>query len=411
MNNYGKLEVFIPRNLLKVKDEIDLEVNCEGFSAVEINWENGFVSRIKSLDNKNSKPKQILLPRFVESHAHLDKSFSWKNFPNLKSNYENALSVNLQEHITRTSGKVINGAEKSIKLAISNGYRAIRTHIDTYNSQDLNVWIELFNLQEKYNNVLKLQFVSLAPLEFWNSSNGKLLAKKLKKYDGILGGVVVPPFNKRNIAKLLSNIILLANKYKLGIDFHIDESNMKPGAGIKVLLSTINKLNCKVPITCSHLSSILFLKEREISYLCNEIAKNKIKVVALPLTNFWLLNRDQRTLPLKRPIAPIKKLQESFVDVSIGGDNVQDSWYPFGNFDPLYLMSHSMPMMQLNPWERLTLSAFVTAPSRLLNLSWDGTIMEGCPADFVVLEGSAWADIFSLNLKRKILINGKWYKK
>ena len=139
------------------------------------------------------------------------------------------------------------------------------------------------------------------------------------------------------------------------------------------------------------------------------MAEKNIKVIALPLTNFWLLNRSNKTTSLKRPVAPIKQLQKSHVDVSLGSDNVQDPWYPFGNFDPFYLLSCSIPMLQLNPWERMTLSSIFLAPSRLLNLKWDGLIKKGCPADFVILEAQRWADVFSTNLKRKVFINGDLY--
>jgi len=70
-----------------------------------------------------------------------------------------------------------------------------------------------------------------------------------------------------------------------------------------------------------------------------------------------------------------------------------------------------MPMLQINPWDRLSLSAIVNAPSRLLNLNWDGVISLGCPADFVVVEGNNWGDIFSNNLKRKVFIKGNCYQK
>ena len=204
-------------------------------------------------------------------------------------------------------------------------------------------------------------------------------------------------------------MLLLADKYKLEIDLHIDESTMEPGAGLKVLLEVIDKLKIRVPITCSHLSSILFLKEHEILDLGKKLADKNIKVVALPLTNFWLLNHKSKITSLKRPVAPIKELQKSLVDVSVGSDNIQDPWYPFGNFDPFYMMSCSMPMLQLNPWERMSLSSIFFAPSRLLNLKWDGLIKKGCPADFVILDAQRWADVFSSNLKRKVFIKGDLY--
>jgi cytosine deaminase len=406
LSNSGKVEALIPRALFSIENNVNLNIDFEDLCAVSISWENGFVSELKPLKIKNKKPNNILFPRFVEAHSHIDKSFTWDEFPNLRSNYDGALSINLKEHNSRTTKKVIERAEKSLNLAIKNGYRAIRTHIDTYQHQGNDLWTEIFKLQEKYSSKLQLQFVALSPLEFWQTDDGKKLAKNLSEHKGILGGVVVPPFNKRQTSKLLSKMLLLADKHKLEIDLHIDESVKEPAAGVKVLLEVIDKLQIKVPITCSHLSSILFLKENEILNLGKKIAAKNIKVVALPLTNFWLLNHKSKITSLKRPVAPIKQLQKSLVDVSVGSDNVQDPWYPYGNFDPFYMMSCSMPMLQLNPWERMTLSSIFLAPSRLLNLKWDGLIKKGCPADFVVLDAQRWADVFSSNLKRKVFIKG-----
>ncbi len=410
MINSGKTEVLIPRCLCEIENADNLNVDDEGFASVFVAWEKGIVSELKPINIKNKKPNKILFPRFVETHSHLDKAFTFGEFPNFKSNYQEALSVNLEEHKTRSKIKVLERAEKSLNLALKNGYRAIRSHVDTYESQDNNIWDELFKLQKKYSSKLKLQYVALAPLEFWDTPHGEELAKKFSKEKGILGGVLVPPFiNKAKIKYLLSKTLLLADKYKLEIDLHIDESTIEPGAGIKVLLETIDRLNIKVPITCSHLSSILSLDNNEILNLGSKIAEKDIKVIALPLTNFWLLNRKEQITPLNRPVAPIKQLQKSLVDVSIGSDNVQDPWYPFGNYDPVYLMSLAMPMLQLNPWERLTLSSIFLSPSRLLNLTWDGLVKKGCPVDFVLFNAEKWADIFSTNLKREVLINGEIY--
>lgn len=410
MSSLVKFEVLIPRSLCEVENAEKLTVDDEGLVPFFVTWEKGIVLELKPLNVGNKKPKKILFPRFVETHSHLDKSFTWGEFPNFKSNYEEALSVNLEEHITRNTKKVLVRAERSLNLALKNGYRAIRSHIDTYEALENDIWTELFNLKEKYSSRLKLQFVALAPLEFWDTANGEELAKKFSANKGILGGVLVPPFNKKIIKCLLSRMLLLADKYQLEIDLHIDESISEPGAGIKILLETIDRLNIKVPITCSHLSSILSLKDNEIINIGKKIADKDIKVIALPLTNFWLLNRKEKSTSLNRPVAPIKQLQKSLVDVSIGSDNVQDPWYPFGNYDPFYLMTCAMPMLQLSPWERLTLSSLFLAPSRLLNLKWDGLIKKGCPADFVIVDAEKWADIFSSNLTKKVFINGELYR-
>ena len=47
-----------------------------------------------------------MLPRLVEPHAHIDKAFTWKKFPNLDGTYKGALTANLSEIENRTSIKV-----------------------------------------------------------------------------------------------------------------------------------------------------------------------------------------------------------------------------------------------------------------------------------------------------------------
>ena len=107
MSNSGNSEVLIPRCLFEIENVDNLKVDLEDLASVFVSWEKGIVSELKPINVENTKPKKILFPRFVETHSHLDKSFTWGEFPNFKSNYEEALSVDLEEHITRTTKKVI----------------------------------------------------------------------------------------------------------------------------------------------------------------------------------------------------------------------------------------------------------------------------------------------------------------
>ena len=78
-------------------------------------------------------------------------------------------------------------------------------------------------------------------------------------------------------------MLLLASKYKLEIDLHIDESIIEPGAGIKVLLETIENLKINsIPITCSHLSSLISLSNREILNLGKKMAEKILRLLPYP---------------------------------------------------------------------------------------------------------------------------------
>jgi cytosine deaminase len=96
------------------------------------------------------------------------------------------------------------------------------------------------------------------------------------------------------------------------------------------------------------------------------------------------------------------------VVVAVGGDNVQDPWFPGGDFDPLALLRFCLPASHLVPWRRQGLSPFTTAAARLLELGWDGVLRLGGPADLVVLGASCWQDVLAGNPRRRVLRAGRW---
>ena len=204
------------------------------------------------------------------------------------------------------------------------------------------------------------------------------------------------------------NLVKLAGQLNCGIDLHIDEADHYPAYGLKKLIKVLSHMELKVPITCSHSSSLGLLPEGELRRLSEQIAHYRVNVIALPLTNSWLLGRYSNKTPVTRPLAPIKQLQQAGVIVAVGGDNIQDPWFPLGRLDPLELISLSMPLTQLAPWHRLGLAPFTTSAANVMKMEWDGTIGVDSPADFVLIDGSSWTEAFTSTKKRQIVIAGEW---
>ena len=109
-------------------------------------------------------------------------------------------------------------------------------------------------------------------------------------------------------------------------------------------------------------------------------------------------------------MAPIHQLQRGGVRVAVGGDNVADPWFPGGDFDPLALMAASIPLAQLAPWQRLGLVPFTTAAAEAMDLSWNGVLCEGAPADLVVLQAGTWSEALRRPPQRRVLIGGRWWQ-
>lgn len=100
---------------------------------------------------KTSKvPKEILLPRFAEPHAHIDKAFSWSRSPNLRGSYQEALAANLREYELRSEEELIFRVEKCLNLALVNGIRSIRSHIDSFGKTAMRDWDLIENIRTKW---------------------------------------------------------------------------------------------------------------------------------------------------------------------------------------------------------------------------------------------------------------------
>ena len=405
----GCLEAWVPRSLLtREVDVLSARVTAEGLCPLRICWQDGRLCSFELIDADVLSPKRLLLPRLAEPHAHLDKAFTWLEFPNLQGTYGGAMVANFKERQSRTLIGVRQRAERSLKLALRHGLRAMRSHVDSLGPATDSSWEALLDLQRQWQEWMELQWVALVPIEHWSTREGDQLAGRVAAVGGLLGGVVVPPFDPGKTRDSLRQMLQLADRLGCGIDLHIDESQSHPAAGLKQLLLVLDRMSITVPITCSHASSMGLLPPGAVRRLADRMAHHRLNVVSLPLTNGWLLSKQPRRTPVERPLTPIHQLQLAGVTVAVGGDNVQDPWFPVGNFDPLALMAFSLPLAHLAPWQRLGLAPFTTAAARVMNLSWEGTLQPGSPANLLILEAGSWAEALAVPPRRQVIVDGNW---
>ena len=408
-NRSDFLQAWIPRGLLELQAQHRVPAcTLEGLTPVQIQWCEGVLEDLRPLDADQSPPEHVVLPRLVDAHVHLDKAFTWQDHPNLLGTYEEALKANLVEHQSRSTELVLIRGERALQQAFMQGLRAVRSHIDSGGPGAASSWDALELLQRRWQDRVELQLVALAPLPFWTSAEAESMARRLAKCRGLLGGVLDPSMVGPAVDQSLKALLELADRHGLAVDLHIDEADHAPAQGVKQLLRALTITPVEVPITCSHASSLALLPQAALQRLGERMIRANLQVVALPLTNAWLLERRSDITPLQRPQAPIRQLQRSGVRVAVAGDNVADPWFPAGDFDPLSLMAAAIPLTQLLPWQRLGLAPFTTAAAGVLGLSWDGVLRRGAPADLVAVKGTSWSDVLRGSSSRRVLVQGQW---
>ncbi len=354
-------------------------------------------------------PLPLALTPLVEPHAHLDKAFSGEAFPNPEGTMAGAMAANGREAAERQAEAVRRRGERALERAWRYGLRAIRSHIDSLGPWAAPSWEVLLELRRHWQGRVDLQLVALVPVGHWRTPEGEAFAAWVAARGGLLGGVLGAPFRTTRADRdALLALMLLAERLGCGVDLHVDESAEDHGRGVALVSDLLLRHRLAVPLTCSHASSMALLAERPCRRLAEAMAAAAVGVVALPTTNLWLLGKHHRRTPSIRPQAPIRQLQEAGVTVAVGGDNVQDPWFPGGDFDPIALLRFSLAASHLMPWRRLGLSPFSTAAAQLLGLDWDGVLREGAPADLLVLGASSWGELLARPPRRRVLRAGRW---
>ena len=405
----GVVDAWVPQGLLDLDPATAFpSVEIQGLTPVRLAWHRGCLREPKPLNADQSPPSRIVLPRLVDCHVHLDKAYTWQEHPNLSGSYEGALNANLQEHNTRTVASVFQRGERALERAFGHGLRAMRSHVDSGGPGAEPSWEALLTLQQRWRSRIEMQLVALVPLAFWSSAEADGLARRVAASGGCLGGVLTPPCRSADVVDQLEVLLRLADRHSCGIDLHIDESDHGPAEGMVQLLKALRRVPVQVPVTCSHASSLSLLPAPRLAQLGERMAEAQLGVIALPLTNAWLLARSEGGTPLQRPQAPIRQLQRCGVSVAVAGDNVADPWFPGGDFDPLALLAASIPLTHLLPWQRLGLAPFTTAPPAILQLEWDGVLRAGAPADLICVEARGWSDLMRPAPQRQVLVKDHW---
>lgn len=414
----GHLAVRAPRSLLDAQGAAWPAADDDGLLAVTLHWAGGRISRIEPLpagaalpagEQRGPAPLPLALTPLVEPHAHLDKAFTARAFPNREGTMAAALAANQREFAERTAEQVLQRAGRALELAWRHGVRAIRSHIDGVGPAAGPSWEALRQLQQGWRGRVELQLVLLASLEHWSSPEGEAQARELAAAGTLLGGVLGPPYRVgADGPRLLLQLLRLAERLGTGVDLHVDESDRQPGRGVQLLARTVIEQRLALPITCSHASSLGLLGGHRLERAAEQLAAAELTVVALPTTNLWLLGRRPEGTPRLRPLAPVEALQRAGVTVAVGGDNVQDPWFPGGDLDPLAVLALGAVAFHLAPWKRGGLAPFTTAAARLLALPWDGVLRPGAPADLVVLGVSDWYGLLARPPQRRVLRQGVW---
>ena len=324
----------------------DVTVTAEKISAINLSTDSvdGVEHHPQIIDDKGG----LLTTSLAEPHAHLDKAFLSERIANPTGDLIGAINAMESNRHMLTIEDTITRAERAVRLMVSNGVTAIRTHADVTEWNSLDSIEALTEVRNRTRDIVEMQIVALLgwPLSGdLGQANLTLGKKAIKLGADILGGC--PHLDSDPVG---SNIALLQLATELGcpLDLHTDEHTDEKRISLEDLADRVIATRFKNVVTASHCVSLGMQNQNDQKRISEKVALANIGVITLPHTNLFLQGRDNAVAP-PRGLTAVKALRTAGVRVAAGADNLQDPFNPVGTGDPLetasllVLAAHQLP--------------------------------------------------------------------
>jgi cytosine/creatinine deaminase len=415
LDSYWLLNAHIPLNLLP--EENFQTTTRENLCLVDIEIEQRVIKQVIPSISQNLASKQqidlqkkIILPCFVDVHTHLDKGHIWQRSPNLDGTFNTALETAIKDSQQFWQCEdVYRRMEFSLKCAYAHGTKAIRTHIDSFGEQ-ADISLKVFaDLQQQWQGKIELQAVSLVSLDYYQTCQGVALADKIKKINGILGGVLhIQP----EIDSQIDVVFKLARERNLNLDFHVDENGYPDSICLQKVAEAAIRHNFQGRIVCGHCCSLAVQSPERVAKTIELVQQSKIAIVSLPMCNLYLQDRQYNSLqqpitPHWRGITRVHELQQNGVEVAFASDNTRDPFYGFGDLDMLEVFTQAVRIAHLDSNYNYWINSITKTPANIMGLT-NTKITPNMKADLIIFPGRYYSELLSRSQhERVVLRNGK----
>ncbi|MEL7007169.1 MAG: cytosine deaminase [Cyanobacteria bacterium J06588_4] len=379
----------------------------EGLCLVDFKISQGKIVQIVAADNvpKNipnlDLDRQIVLPRLIDAHTHLDKGHIWERSPNTEGTFDMALSKAIADSEQYwQSSDVYRRMEFGLKCSFSHGTQAIRTHIDSFGKQaeiSLEVWQ---SLQSAWQDKMILQAVSLVSLDYYQTSEGVALADRIAKIGGVLGGVA---WQNPDLEQQLDTIFELAQSRSLALDFHADENGDPESVCLQKIAQAAIRHDFKQQITCGHCCSLAVQSPAVVDKTIALVKEAGIGIISLPMCNLYLQDRQAATTPYWRGVTRVKELQQAGIPVAFASDNCRDPFFGFGDHDVLEVFEQAVRIAHLDTPYSKWIASITTTPAQIMGLD-AGKLLVDRPADLIIFPARYFSELLARSQHERIIV-------
>ncbi|WP_341911245.1 amidohydrolase family protein [Ferrovibrio terrae] len=329
---------------------------------------------------------RLVVPGFVETHLHLDKSCILDRCSS-EGSLQDAIAEVAAAKKAFTETDVHDRARRTLEKAILQGTTRIRTHVEIDPRIGLRSFAAIRRLQAEYAWAVDLE-ICVFPQEGLLNDPGaeELLIQAMEQGADLIGGC---PYTDSDPNGQIARIFAIAKRFGTDIDFHLD-FDLDPGRmGLDEVCRQTVAQGMGGRVTIGHVTKLSALPPADFAAVAQRLKDAGVAVTVLPATDLFLMGRSfDHNIP--RGVTHAHRLSGWGVTCSLATNNVLNPFTPFGDCSLVRIANLYANIAQLGrPAEMAACLDMVTEQSaRLLNLK-DYGITVGNPADLVVLDAQA----------------------
>ena len=361
---------------------VDLGVRSGRFTAVE--------TSIAGTGPEVDLGGRLVVPGFVETHVHLDKSGIMERCNCVRGTLEEAVASVAAAKRHFSEEDVYDRARVTLEKALLQGTTRMRTHVEVDPRIGLTSVRALRRLQRDYAWAIDIELCAF-PQEGLLDDPGcdAVLVEALEAGCEIVGGA---PYMDRDPQGQIARIFDLARHFDRDIDLHLDFTLDTAQLDVDDVCRKTEAFKWGGRVTVGHVTKLSALEPERLNAVADRMKSAGIAATVLPATDLYLIGRD-RTHNVPRGVAPAHRLLERGVNCSLSTNNVLNPFTPFGDCSLIRMANLYANVAQIgSPAGLATCLDMVTGHSaRLMNLR-DYGLSVGMAADLVVLDCTSRAD-------------------
>jgi cytosine deaminase len=342
--------------------------------------------RVSSEGPSEDAGGKLVMPGFVETHIHLDKSCILDRCHPDKGTLQEAIAQVAAAKSAFTEDDVYERAMRTLEKAIVQGTTRMRTHVEVDARIELRSFDALRRLKRDYAWAIDLE-LCVFPQEGLLNDPGteELLVAACNAGADLIGGC---PYTDSDPHGQIARIFDIARRFDLDIDFHLDFDLDASRMDLGEICRQTEAFRYGGRVAVGHVTKLSALPAERLAAMATRLANAGVAVTVLPATDLFLMGRGQdHNVP--RGVTPAHRLVEHGVTCSLATNNVLNPFTPFGDCSLVRMANFYANIAQAGTQKELaTCFDMVTAqPAKLMNLE-DYGIVVGNPADLIVLDSS-----------------------